>query len=48
MKTEYKVVYEAPALTIVDVRQDGIICQSLEVAAGSEPSFEGFDPEIIW
>ena len=47
MKEEGKSYYEAPATTVVKVKIEGVVCQSLD---GIESIREGYGPaqEVIW
>ncbi len=47
MKEEGKSYYEAPAITVVKVKIEGVVCQSLD---GIESIRDGYGPaqEVIW
>jgi hypothetical protein len=42
METNNKELYERPAITIVEVKQEGVICQSVN------PTYNPMNPEQDW
>ena len=46
MKEEGKTYYEAPAITVVEVKIEGVVCQSLPEGTLSTPNdyIDGGDP----
>ena len=48
MKKEVKITYEAPSAIVIDVRAEGVICQSGGLGTNGTPTFNGFNTEEEW
>ena len=49
MEEKVKLVYESPLMTIIEVREEGMLCVSpLTIIAYPYPTFNGFKEEEEW
>ena len=47
MEDYSKLVYESPETTVLEVRQEGIVCAS-GVGTNGNPTYNGFNDEEKW
>ena len=48
MEKEVKINYEAPSVTIIDVKVEGVICVSGDLGTNGTPTYNGFNTEEEW